>query len=304
MVGRGWGAILTLTVVVGCGGGEAPIEERPDLAGLVSAASSLAGWTVAEGPTEHTPATLYEYLDGGADRYLSHGFRMLLHVRYQLGADPLASVTLDVYDMGSELGAFGIYGAARPLEVDVEPWGAEGYRVGTIAAAWKGSVYVHGEADDERPELIAMLELSVAGVSGRAKGEASLPSVLAPLPVDGRVAQSERYVPADLLGHSFLPGGVLATYEIEGQRAELYIRDLSSEAAAGEALEMLRTHLSKWGSVEGEVTSLGGGGFRYSDPTLGAGTTVSAGRHVAGIHGEMGIQTREAVLGALVEALP
>ena len=304
MAGRGWGAVLALALVVGCGGGEAPIEERSDLAGLLPGASRLAGWAVSDGPIEHVPATLYEYLNGGADRYLTHGFRVLLHVRYQLGAEPLACVTLDVYDMGSELGAFGIYGAARPPEVEVRPWGAEGYRVGTIVAAWKGSVFVHGEADDERPELIAMLERLVAGVCERVAGEASLPSVLAPLPVGGRVAQSERYVPTDLLGHSFLPQGVLATYEIEGKRAELYLSDLGSEAAAGKALEALRTLLSKWGSVKGEVTSLGGGGFRYSDPTLGAGTAVRAGSHVAGIHGEIGLETREAVLGALLEALP
>jgi hypothetical protein len=302
--GRGWGSVIALTVVVACGGADAPIEGRSELADLLPAASSLAGWVVSEGPIEHTSATLYEYLDGGADRYLTHGFRVLLHLRYQLGADPLACVTLDIYDLGSDLGAFGIYSAARPPEVGARPWGTEGYRVGTIAAAWKGSLYVHAEADDDRPELIAMLERLVAGICERAAGGRSLPSVLAPLPVDGRVAQSERYVPDHLLGHSFLSGGVLATYEVERQRAELYLSDLGSEAAASEALEALRSHLSQWGAVEGEVTSLGGGGFRYSEPTLGAGTVVRTGSHVAGIHGELGLEAREAVLDALLEALP
>ena len=41
MAGRGWGVVLAL--VVGCGGGEAPIEKRSDLAGLLPAASRLAG---------------------------------------------------------------------------------------------------------------------------------------------------------------------------------------------------------------------------------------------------------------------
>jgi len=298
--GRVWAAVLALTLMMGCGG----VEEQSELAGLLPPASELDGWVASEGPIEHSPETLYEYLDGGADRYLTSGFRELLHVRYQLGDDPLACVTLDVYNMGTELGAFGIYSAARPPGVELRRWGAEGYREGTIAAARKGRVYVHGEADDEQPELIRMLERLVAWVSDGAAGEASPPSILAPLPVAGRVPQSERYLPANLLGHSFLPGGVLASYEIEGQGAELYFSELAGETAAGEALGALRDHLAQWGSIDDEVSSIGAGGFRYTEPTLGAGTVVRAGSHVAGIHGDLPAEARERVLGELVANMP
>ncbi len=205
--------------------------------------------------------------------------------------------------MGSALGAFGIYAAVRPPGAEVRPWGAQGYREETVAAAWKGPVYVHAEADDERPELAAVLEGLVAGACERLPGEGSMPSILEPLPVAGRVAQSERWVPENLLGHSFLPGGVLATYELGGLRAELYLSDLGSAAAAREGLQALEAHLAKWGRVEDGPEALGDAAFRYSDPTLGEGTAVRVGPHLAGIHGELGREQREAVLEALLVEL-
>jgi hypothetical protein len=284
---RAIAAALGIVVLASCGAVEVPVEQRSDLARLLPPSSELHGWTVSQGPIEHSPETLFEYLNGGAERYLSHGFRQLLHVRYQRGAEPLACVTLDIYDMGSELGAFGIYSAARSAATEIRPWGADGYRIGTIAATWRGTVYVHGEADDDRPELIAMLERLMAGAGERAPGEAAPPSVLAALPPRDRVKRSERFVPADLLGHSFLPGGVLAIYEVEGKKAELYLSDLAGKTAAGKALAALRDHMSKWGTVASEPPPFFTTGFRYTDPTLGSGTVVTAGRFIAGIHGDL-----------------
>lgn len=288
--------IFAVGILAACCGRKPPGEKEPDLARLLPEVSDLEGWTVAEGPVAHAPETLYEYLDGGADRYLGYGFKGLLHIRYSLRDDPVASVTLDVYDMGGKLGAFGIYSAARPPGVEASRWGAEGYRDGTIAAAWKGPVYVHGEADDDRPELVAMLESLVKRVCETIPGEASPPRVLSELPADGRVPGSERWVPANLLGHSFLGGGVLATYEFGGLKSEFYLADLGSSADARRAMEQLRAHLSEWGSIEDELESLGDEAFRYGNPTLGSGTAVRGGGLVVGIHGEIAAEDRERVL--------
>jgi hypothetical protein len=296
-------ALLALTLLAGCGGGWAPRDGRPDPAALLPAVSQLPGWSLVDGPTGYAPETLYEHLDGGAERYLEHGFRQLAHARYCLGTDPLACVSLDVFDMGSDLGAFGIHRAARPPATEPRPWGTEGYRSGTIAAAWKGAVSVHGEADDERPELVAMLERLVEEACARVPGEVALPAVLDPLPTGGRVPLSERFVPGDLLGHSFLPGGVLADYELDGRRSELFLSDLGSDREAAQALVKLRAHLEVRGELDSEPAALGDEAFRYQAPGLGAGTALRAERWVAGIHGELGADAREAVLAELVAAL-
>lgn len=297
-------ALSAALLLVACGGARPPAAGGPELEQLLPEASELPGWEIAEGPDAFSPETLYERLDGGADRYLAHGFRRLLHVRYRLGGDPLASVTLELFDMGSELGAFGIYSALRSPGADIRPWGAEGYRRGAVAAAYRGRLFIHGEADDERPALVELLESAVARAAERAEGGTAPPSVLDPLPAVGRVAHSERYVPADLLGHAFLPGGVLADYEVDGARARLFISRLESETSAAAALADLRGHLSGTGGEGESRPAVGAEGFHFSDAVLGSGTAVRVGRHVAGIHGQLPVDVRERLLASVSASLP
>jgi hypothetical protein len=275
----------------------------PSIASLVPTAAFVQGWTVAEGPLTFRPDTLYEYLDGGAPRYVDYGFREAVHIRYAYGGDAQAAVTLDIYDMGGALGAFGIYSSARPPGVEARPWGAEGYRFETVAAAWKGPVYVHVQADDERPALVGMAERLAADVTGRAPGQSEAPAILRPLPPGGRVPGSERYVARDLLGHAFLPGGVMATYAVEGGEARLYFRELKDAAAAAAALDRLRAHDSQGGATVRDVRSSGASGFRHQHPTWGSGIVVKAGRYLAGVQGDVPDEAQRRLLDSLVARL-
>lgn len=293
-----------LTVLLGCGTGpEEPVPAGTDLARLVPEASTLEGWIAAEGPDEYLPDSLYLYLDGGAPRYLTYGFRELVHVRFQLGDDLLSSVMLDAYDMGDDLGAFGIYSSGRSPDSEPRDWCVEGHRTGTVAAAWKGSVFVHAEADDDRPELIEMIERLVARACAEIPGDDSAPAILAVLPPEDLIPRTERYVADDLLGHAFLPGGVLAGYETEGRGAELFFSDLGNEAAVGEAMDALRAHYSLFGTIEDELLGIDALGFRFSDPGLGSGAVVGAGRYVAGVHGDLPQDAQSRLLARLVEDL-
>jgi len=260
-----------------------PPQPEAGLETLLPDASRLPGWRVVEGPVSYGPDRLFDYLDGGAERYLGLGFRQLVHVRYQLGEDPLACVRVDLFDMGGAAGSFGIFRSALPPDATREPWCAEGYRSGTVAAGWQGGLYLHGEADDGRPELLGALGALMEHVCGRAPSEPGLPPFLDPLPREGLVAGSERWVAADLLGHAFLPGGVVASYRLEGRDARLFFSELGSEAAAEAALDRLRAHWAERTAVEA-VRGPGCGGFRYSDERLGSGSAVSAGQFVAGVH--------------------
>jgi hypothetical protein len=298
-------AMATLALGLRPTSGETP-SARPEatvvaVEALLPPAASLEGWSVSEGPLTFRPDTLYEYLDGGAPRYLDYGFREAVHVRYALAGDPQAAVTLDVYDMGSALGAFGIYGSARPRGIAPRPWGAEGYRFETVAAAWRGRVYVHVEADDERPALVGMAERLAEGVAERAGGETAAPAVLRTLPSEGRVAGSERYLARDLLGHAFLPGGVLATYAVDGREAELFFSELKDAPAASAAAARLRAHHSQRGTTVRELPAIGA--FEFEDPVWGSGTVVAAGRFVAGVHGELPGEERRRLLERLVAGL-
>ncbi len=298
------GRLCSLVVVVGlaaCASEEPPMPAEIELEALLPDPSSLGGWDLGDGPTWYTPDTLWEYLDGGAPRYAAYGLARMLHVRYQLGDDQLASVTVDVYDMASELGAFGIYSSIRPSVVEVRSWGVEGYLSQTIAAAWKGTIFVHAVADDDRPELIEALESVVAHVCDSVAGETSPPAVLAPLPPHGLVPHSERWVADDLLGHAALGGGVLATYEIDGRRGELFYCELADETAASDALQSVHDELSRWA----EITEIreARAGFRHLRPGVLSGTVVRSGRFIAGVSGDLTLTEQDSLLEQLIDRL-
>jgi hypothetical protein len=295
--------VVVAAVAFGCGSGEEPAAGGTGLADLLPAVSSMDGWHVAAGPTDYDSETLYEYLNGGAPLYLDFGFQGMVHVRYQLGDDSLSSVTLDVYDMGSDLGAFGLYRSGRPPEAEVRPWGTEGYRSGIMAAAWKGGVSIHAQADDDQPELIEAMESLVAQVASDVAGGTSLPQIIDSLPSGGLVPLSERIVARDLMSHVFLPGGVLATYRVEDAEGTLFFSELAGEPAVTEAMAGLRAHHERWGEIGEDIDSIGDGGFTFSDPGLGSGGVVSTGSFVAGVHGGLPSDVQMDLLGLLVDSL-
>ena len=101
-----------------------------------------------------------------------------------------------------------------------------------MAAAWKGSISIHAQADDDRPKLIEAMENLVAQIAKSAVGGTSLPRIVHLLPSDGLVLLSERLVAKDLMSHAFLPGGVAATYEVaEDKEGTLFFSELAGEPA-------------------------------------------------------------------------
>jgi hypothetical protein len=295
--------LVVATLVFGCGSGQEPAVGGTGLAELLPDAASMSGWKIADGPSDYDSETLYEYLDGGAPLYLDFGFQGMVHVRYQRGDDSLSSVTLDIYDMGSDLGAFGLFRSGRPPEAEVRPWGAEGYRSGTTAAAWKGSVSIQAQADDDQPELIEAMESLVAQVAGGVVGGTSHPQIIDHLPSDGLVPWSERIVAKDLMGHAFLSGGVLATYRVSGDEGTVFFSELAGESAVTEAMAALRAHHEQWGEIVGVVDSIGDSGFHFSDPGLGSSAVVSTGSYVAGVYGGLPKDVQMDLLGRLVDSL-
>jgi hypothetical protein len=250
---------------------------------LLPDVSDLQEWKLAEPPLFYGPETLFEYLDGGAPQYTSYGFVKLAHARYVRGGDDMQSVTVDAFDMGSPLGAYGIYSAGRPRDGLRRKWGVEGYRSGTIAAAWRDRFYVYGSAGDETETLVAMLEELVAGACRRIPGEAAPPQVLSALPREGLVAGSDRYVGKNLLGHAFLGGGFLANYTVGGRESLLFLSDLQSASEAQKDFELLRAHDRQRGRWLREDASIGEAGFWSKDPARGCRYQVRFGRWIAGV---------------------
>ncbi len=156
---------------------------------------AVPGWTRSGAVERYNREGLYGYIDGGAELVLEYGFRDLEVRRYVPAARKGAprEVTLEIYRMSSGEAAFGLFATKR--EGGERSW--PGLRPDNWVAAGQGG-FVKGEYAvnvlapdaDERSigEFLAAVEPVVPGW-GTAR-----PAALDRLPLEDRVASSERYV--------------------------------------------------------------------------------------------------------------
>ncbi len=146
-------------------------------------------WKKAGPPGIYTPETLSTYIDGGAELYISYSFKSALSVKY---ADASGrEITVDIFDMGSSLDAFGVFAHSREaVETDIGQ-GSE-YASGLLNF-WKDRYYVSILAYPEAPTTRDVVFRLGRAIAGAIPNEGPLPTLLDRLPADGLMPETVRY---------------------------------------------------------------------------------------------------------------
>jgi hypothetical protein len=133
--------------------------------------------------------TLYDYINGGAELYLSYGFHRLTSRRYVREGEP--DIVVDVFDMGDSQNAFGVFSHSR--EVVESRFGQGSQYTGGLLLFWKGRYYVSVLASPETEasrdaafDLARRIEASI-------REEGPLPDVIALLPREDLIEESIRF---------------------------------------------------------------------------------------------------------------
>lgn len=161
-----------------------PIEDfqavLPDEAGV---------WKKALPPETYDKASLYEYINGAAELFLSYNFRKLLTVRYA-GPDE-EEIVIDIFDMGDSANAFGVFSHGREQEDGLVGQGSE--YGGGLLTFWKDRYYVSIMAYPETPEKKELVLELGRKLAGAVPADGALPPILALLPEANLVRDSIRY---------------------------------------------------------------------------------------------------------------
>ena len=150
--------------------------------------AELDGWKKT-GPERYAKSNLYDYIDGGAELYISYNFQGLLAVRYKGTGEE--EIVVDIFDMGDSFNAFGVFSHGRDSEDGLVGQGSE-YSSGLLTF-WKDKYYVSIMAYPETAKKKqTVLDL------GRRLAEAvpdkgTLPPVLTLLPQVNLIPWSVRY---------------------------------------------------------------------------------------------------------------
>jgi hypothetical protein len=205
------------------------------------------GWKSAGEVLTFGRDNLWEYINGAADAFLAYGF-LGLNVADLSSGD--LQVTVEVYDMGTPLNAFGIFRAEFPAGTEKLAVGAEAALVPPYQCLLlKDSRYVKIEVLDGEvtPEsgkkFLQALSAALPGPDG-------LPKPVLELPAEGKVAGSEAYASSSFLGTGDLKGAVHATYKDDaGKEYKAFLLIPGEDETAEELWSRLA---DRWQPVERE----------------------------------------------------
>jgi hypothetical protein len=226
-------ACLFLAVALWAQQAPIPAEVKTRLAALLPKGGDAARFYSSD---------LYRYMDGGADIYLKYGLVALAHREYKRAG---VEMTVDVFDMGSPLQAFGIYSAERSAEYHFIDIGAEGYSSESTLNFLQGRYYVRLSAFGDG--AATALDNFARAISRSIGGDRKLPALLDMLPRENRMARSEKYVVGAPAGHDFLSPALTASYRFDGQATTLVISLAADAREANQRVEKLRQYYSQSG---------------------------------------------------------
>jgi hypothetical protein len=257
--------IPTLIIVLAAAAAFAAAGSHPQAsaAGPSALMPKFPEWKPTEAVRTFSPDSLFEYIDGAAEAYLGYDFRELAVGEYA-ATGAKTTVTAEIYDMGAALNAFGIYGAERYPESRFLPIGVQGYYEEGTLNFLAGRYYVKllaFEAGEKGEEILTRFARAI--VSG-IKDVGAFPARLAVFPVEGRIANGERFLRRSVLGLKFLNNGYTAGYKKKGQEFDAYLIDCPNEAEAQAALKSLVEYFSG----AGRSVASAGDRFQAKDPYL------------------------------------
>jgi hypothetical protein len=192
----------------------------------------IQGWQPLSEVTSYGAENLYEYIDGAADQFLDYGFRLL---RTRDFATDSLKLTVDIYDMGSPLNAFGIYQVERPPDAPGLKWGTEAivsppFQCLLLKDAYYVKVNVfEGELSDSSGSRL------LAAIAAALPGRCDFPAELQWLPTRDLIAGSAGFTRVRFLGMAELTNCIHARYR-DGDGLFQYFIILPTPEASTEAI--------------------------------------------------------------------
>ncbi|MBM3320263.1 MAG: hypothetical protein FJY73_06270 [Candidatus Eisenbacteria bacterium] len=240
--------------------------------------------------------TIFRYMNGAAEIYLSYDFRALLVQRVPGPAED--TISIELYDMGSSAEAFGVFSRNRSGEEAGIGQGSE-YRSGYLLF-WRNRLFATIWTDREGPASHeAVFEIGKA-IAARAAEDGPLPDLLSRLPESGLDSGSIRYFHkhTDLNQHYFVSDenilglgeqtdAAMAEYAAGNGGLLLLVVRYPGEAEAAFAREQFIEHFLPE-SHRNEVAAIEDGSFagsaregRYLVAVFDAPDAASAKEHLA-----------------------
>jgi hypothetical protein len=150
---------------------------------------SLLGWQAEKTFPLLVPKDLYNYMDGGAELYISYGFGEALSRTYTKPDQP--EVVAEVYDLLESRNAFGVFTQTR--EQEITEFGQGTYRIPGAVFFWKGRYFISLSSWESNPASDALITALAAYIDSRISNAGEIPALIELLPGEGLIPDGYKY---------------------------------------------------------------------------------------------------------------
>jgi hypothetical protein len=266
--------------------------------------SCAPGWVMEGKVATYTPETLYKYINGEAELYVPYGFRKAATVMYVKPGSKDAGIVANIFEMGSLLDAFGIYGNFRSPTLDQIKTGAEGFLDESQLMYYQDRYFVQIEASGTLAQGGPLFQACADAISRNLPASKERPRELDILKIPGAVPLTEKYYATGLLGYSFFGKGLTGEVVVGEVRAKVLVILGSSEEAARRVFAQYPEYLKKAGVTAVISSDTAGTVLRATDPLYKGVLLHQSGRYVVGVVGLKESGEGDGIVGQLLQHLP
>jgi hypothetical protein len=272
----------------------------PDALRLLPKGGEVKGWNRKGDTRVFEKEKLWEYINGGADVYLDYGFQRVVTVDLENGK---RSMTIDVYEMKTLDGAFGIYARERAPTYSFQPIGTEGYLEGVALNFYQVQYYVKINAFSDDQETKTAMQKIAAGVSQRIGTLKKAPTLLGFFPSNGLVKHSENFDMKSYLNRAELRGAFSAGYSLKGKSFTAFFVPTDSKQSAATRLKGCKPALSNTGAKDKEYAGLGDEVLTGKHREVKELVLIAKGRYIVGLHPATDAKIAKEFLKGLISRL-
>jgi hypothetical protein len=262
----------------------------------------VPGWKQVGELYVFDPSNLYNHINGAAEFFIAYGFIELAGANYSPLDESDEAISVDIYDMGNVLNAFGVFQSRRDrsspsLNIGTASFGEGGYLV-----FYKDRYYVEIQAfvTEKRQTVIQTIASSV---SEHLPGNNLLPKELSFLPEKDKIAGSEHYITGGILGHAFLDRGVVCDYLLGSERVSTFIAFFPSRQGALRAVETYKKFLQGSGKPYRSLANFEERGFFSEEPYHKNVIVAQEGKFVVGVYDITNVERGHQLLKEVIKTL-
>jgi len=149
---------------------------------------SVEGWTLYKPDKIYTSETLYDYIDGGAELYLSYGMK---EVASRIITQVDNEIRIEIFDMVEAKNAFGVFTHTRTHDEKLFGQGSQ-YFTGT-QIFWKDNYFIAITANDENESIINTIQCIATEIDSRIHSSGEIPQIVDLIPEMGLEADGYLY---------------------------------------------------------------------------------------------------------------